>query len=204
MIILWSLQENYINVVQADCVILLRHCDQLRQVCLFGLKKALKYQGLCNTLTKRKKSNHHNLWYKVRSYNVGNEYYVFACCQEKEVMNNNDGSLWQEPPSTYSTNIWLEQHHAKRECKLPKVSYLVYFDWYEEVEMMAHNILCTVALISDCNKFLSASVNQLYWYVITLFALCVSIDLPQLLRQFQSSTVMKTFDNMQIWQKMTY
>ncbi len=108
---------------------------------------------------------------------MGNEYYVFACCQEKEVVNTNDGCSWQEPRSMYSTNIWLKQHHAKRDCKLLKISYLVYFDWYEEVEMKAHNILSTVARISDCNKFLSASVNQLYWYVITLFALCVSIDL---------------------------
>jgi len=135
---------------------------------------------------------------------VGNEYYVFACCQEKEVVNTNDGCLWQEPRSMYSTNIWLKQHHANRDCKLLKVSYLVYFDWYEEVEMKAHNILSTVALISDCNKFLSASVNQLYWYVITLFALCVSIDLPQLQWQFQLSTVMKTFENMQFWLKKWY
>jgi len=61
-------------------------------------------------------------------------------------------------PQTYD----LKQHCVKGDCNLLKVSYLVYFDWYEEVEMKAHNILRTVALISDCNKFLSASVNQLY------------------------------------------
>jgi len=37
-------------------------------------------------------------------------------------------------PQTYGLSNCL----GEQDCKLRKVSYLVYFDWYEEIEMKAH------------------------------------------------------------------
>jgi hypothetical protein len=54
MIILWSLEENYTDLVQANCVTLLRQFDQVRLVCLLDRKRNWSTKVYCNTITKWK------------------------------------------------------------------------------------------------------------------------------------------------------
>ncbi len=107
------------------------------EVGLSRIEKALKYQGLCNTITKWKTSNSHSLWYKVQRYNVGDKYYVLVAVKKKKswVTGACDKNHHQCTPQMYDLrNIVQEQ-----DCKLLKVSYLVYFDWYEEIERKAQH-----------------------------------------------------------------
>ncbi len=66
----------------------------------------------------------------------GKQILCLGCSQEKEVMNNSDGCLWQEPPSMYPTNVWLKQHCARTGLQaskglIPGLLQLVWRDWKE-------------------------------------------------------------------------
>jgi hypothetical protein len=173
MIILWSLEENCTDLVQANCVTLLRQCDQARQVCLLDRKRNWSTKVYVTQLpngkpqiTKTYDTKKSTMWKTNRSL-------LSICVWQWWVL------VIRTTLSIPHKNIWLEQQYGRTGLQaskglIPGLPWLVWRDWNEGTTSCAQLHQLVIAA-----KFLSGGENQLYWYVITFSTLCVSLDLPQ-------------------------